>query len=144
MKKLFVIFALLATGIPGYSQLNQPVCGIYYTYDANGQRILREDKCVSNYDNPTHMNPFNGILYPNPTVGPFTVGFNERVAHFRLSVYTIDGTLVGIIEGEQAYEAHYDLSDYVDGSFIVSLWVRRDDESEAMQDFTVIKISDAG
>ena len=59
MKKLFFFIAFTIVSVAGYCQLGQPKCGIYYSYDQNGQRVLREYDCKQAYDEGTDKVLFN-------------------------------------------------------------------------------------
>ena len=139
MKKLFFFIAFTIVSVAGYCQLGQPKCGIYYSYDQNGQRVLREYDCKQAYDEGPEKVPFNPSLYPNPTNGPFTVALNELVASATMSVYGIGGEYIAAFEMEEGYEMSYDISGQVPGSYIVTVQVVRSDGTDAAQEFVLIK-----
>ncbi|HRO41413.1 MAG TPA: T9SS type A sorting domain-containing protein [Flavipsychrobacter sp.] len=136
----FCIFLALSGG--AFAQAYNPFdvsCGIFYTYDANGARILRKDDCVEpDVEHPVGAS-WNPIIYPNPTSGPFTVSYNELVASATMTIIAINGTHIAAIESGQGYELHYDISDHVPGTYIVSLQVVRDDGTSDSEEFTLIK-----
>lgn len=142
MKPLILFFAFLAFFVnAAHAQFSgAPVCGIYYSYDANGARILREDKCVSIPDHADPAFPFSGVLYPNPTSGPFTVGFNELVQSASMTVSTIEGVVVATASMGEGYEIEGSISGRADGTYLVNVQVTREDGTQTTQSFTLIKV----
>ena len=144
MKQTLFLFliVLLAGSVKAQPPVIKPddeLCGIYYSYDQNGQRVLREYDCKQAYDEGPEKVPFNPSLYPNPTNGPFTVALNELVASATMSVYGIGGEYIAAFEMEEGYEMSYDISGQVPGSYIVTVQVVRSDGTDAAQEFVLIK-----
>lgn len=51
----------------------------------------------------------------------------------------MNGRVLNIAELEASYEYTGYITDYVPGAYIIDVFVRREDESEATQKFTLIK-----
>ena len=139
---LFLFLMVLVSGsVKAQPPVTGTVCGIYYSYDANGQRTLRKYDCIGpEITSPVATNPFNGIVYPNPTMGKTTIGFNELVQLAKLTIYRIDGVLLDELSQGESYEMVYDFTDQVPGSYVLSLYVVREDGTEAEQEFVVIRM----
>lgn len=119
----------------------QEVCSIYYDYDAAGNRVKREYKCVDiNTPDPHQINPVLINLYPNPTAGPLTISFNELMATAHLTVYTTEAALVGELQCTSCYELKLDLSEPPAGAYILYLLLFRPEEDAPYESsYTVIK-----
>ncbi len=141
MKSIFLLIFLLLSGISLYAQWGGgPVCGIYYSYNANGERIQKKYDCVEpGTEGPAEIGSFHPVLYPNPTQGPIVVDYNELVSFATVSIYTIDGMHVAFLESGEGYSFHYDFADQVPGSYILVLTVIREGGEEAHKEFIVIK-----
>ena len=118
MKTLALLFfsALLQYN----SAFSQDICKIFYDYDANGQRVKRYHHCYDPNE-PGILVPFTPVLYPNPTSGRFNINFNELLETATLTVFSIDGGLIGQTDAGPAYEITYDLADQMPGSYVVTL-----------------------
>jgi hypothetical protein len=143
MRPLILFFTLLTfftNGADAQIFSSTPVCGIYYSYDANGARIQRKDDCKGLEDASHNDKALNGVLYPNPTSGSFTVAFNELVRSATISITTIDGLAIATLSMDEGYEIDGNIYGRADGTYLVNAQVTRDDGTQATQSFTLIKV----
>ncbi len=148
MKYTLLLVFLLLAGSPLYAQNftppppKPPVCGIYYDYDAAGQRTKRSYDCrVPNDGNPT-LPPIKEPsslpirLYPNPTGGPYTVEFLEPLqepVHYHW--YSPDGQILGGgIFSEP--RTNGDIAAWADGTYILVAYL-----PEGAEAIRVLKIT---
>lgn len=112
MKHLTFLIILFVYASAGKAQSQQTVCGIFYSYDANGERIQRKYNCI--YDGPAHPTdkPLYGVIYPNPTAGPFAVELNEFVLSVVMTVSNINGEQLSSVSRSQCWEISGDISPY--------------------------------
>jgi len=117
MRSIFIFCLLILSFGRTFAQTQ---CSIYYDYDPNGCRIKRYYKCIdSKAGQPQTISTFNPVLYPNPTDGVFTIGFNELLYKSTLTIY--------------------DLTRVAAGSYAVLLSAVRENNEMIRKEFTVVK-----
>lgn len=142
MKKIIFLSILAGYLIPGTLSAQIRDCRIYYTYDNAGNRIKRSQGCFDP-DRPDEPNkpqfPLNPFIYPNPTTGPVTVGWNELAESARIAIVDMGGVLKAEREETMCYEIEHDISAYVPGAYIVILSVLRSSGENEQHEFKIVK-----
>jgi len=136
MKPILMSLLLLACALNSYGQVT---CKIKYSYDANGQRTKRVYECSDpKYSEDLH-GTFRPIAYPNPNDGVFTVSFEELVRSARIIVNNMEGVMIAQYSMEEGYDRDIDIRYAVPGSYLVNIYVVREDNTEASESLVVIK-----
>lgn len=163
-KRLLVITLLLGSAIPVWSQNTNTgpsvICGIYYDYDAAGNRIRRMYDCRE-MEEPIGDEPqsfaLNGMgksappksqkpgtdaglgyisLFPNPTAGSYTVKLSkapEKPMHFHWYTDQMQILSSGTISSETFTG---DISSWADGVYILRVYSATEQHS-----FKVVKVT---
>jgi hypothetical protein len=115
-------------------------CNLVMQYDANGQRIKRFVNCEPE-NNPANPGPhFYPLVYPNPTVGGLTVAYNELVLNVRLQLTNMQGDILSVVEDQATSRTQLDISSFVPGTYLLSIFARREDYTDATETVSIIKI----
>jgi hypothetical protein len=139
MRSLFILLLLLACGLARHANA-QTVCGIQYTYDEDGNRIIRDYGCVTrpgpNDPAPVIDPTIVKSIYPNPTTGVFHAEFSEPLSQVFFSITTIDGAMIE--EREVAEEVNivtFDIGAYAPGNYILTVIAGNE-----MESYTITKL----
>lgn len=103
-------------------------CTIRYRYDAAGNRVKREFKCVVpdiyNPGPPVVAEPRGGIsvVYPNPTTGVINVSFSELVSNAEFTIFSVSGSIIQTYTLTQpSVLVTFDLSAQVPGTYFITV-----------------------
>ncbi len=132
---LFAAIMFISFAAQGQGQVPRYTCGIWYDYDAAGNRIKRYYDCKDNYagdtppaagglvlqnnNNPSNRDTQNTpatdhvdgdskvTLYPNPTQDQFYIKLPKAGIHIHFHLYDAKGSIIssGYIDGA-LYEGH--------------------------------------
>lgn len=127
MKKIITILLVLLCNFC-YAQNTQTMCGIWYDYDAAGNRVKRYYDCkeISNVDGGgtygskgTNQDQTNNqvtnsnkdvIVFPNPVKDYFTIRLTDIKSRTHFHLYDSKGSIVfsGNVEGNSStYDIHF-------------------------------------
>ncbi len=164
MKTALMLLLLALAGNTASAQSNPPVCGIYYDYNAVGQRIKRSYDCRAIPDGGGGHTPGGGgstsrmappgregavlstpeklssgiEVYPNPTAGPYTIalsGAPKEPVHYHW--YNERGQILssGIMKEQKASG---NIASWADGVYLLQVYTPAGTES-----FRVVKVTSA-
>lgn len=141
MKQLLLIIAILfcidnnvfAQGIN-----DDPVCGIWYTYDNAGQRIKRKFECKdSRYEQ--EATPIRLNIFPNPTDGGVTGVTDETMDELSMTIYNIGGILVTSTSCLECNHLSLDISYQLQGTYVVRMFGTKQGYDNLDKSTTIIK-----
>jgi hypothetical protein len=109
-----------------------PICGIYFDYDAAGNRIKRYYDCKTiepGPEEPIEISTFypdisgsDGYarIFPNPALSYVSISFSRPVEHVHFHLYDAKGSILqsGSITGSSY---RIELSGYADGIYLIAL-----------------------
>lgn len=159
MKRFILCGILLSGGSALMAQSSGPICGIYFDYDATGNRIKREHRCEVHPDpngpvsdpggNPNARMPApqnskgtesiaaSVTVYPNPTAGAYVIRLSKSPEKpVRYVWYDERGQRMatGVLTGQ---ETSGNIGSWPDGAYIVQVHV-----PWGIQTFRIAKLSD--
>ncbi|HQE12805.1 MAG TPA: hypothetical protein PLQ78_08660 [Flavipsychrobacter sp.] len=143
MKHLLLIIAILfcidnnvfAQGIN-----NDPICGIWYDYDAAGQRIKRYYECKDPYNQEGQVRfPIGVNIFPNPTDGGVTGVTDETMDELSMTIYNIGGILVTSTSCTECNHLSLDISYQLQGTFVVRMFGTKQGYDNLDKSTTIIK-----
>ena len=107
-------------------------CRIRYSYDAAGNRIKREYRCISHDPYGNDPVPNTGIItvYPNPTTGVFHAEFSETVDEAYFVISASNGAVVQTYELMQPSQmVTFDITAQVPGTYFLTVWALNQEET---------------
>ncbi len=142
MKKIFLaLIILLSISDKTSAQIqnpNEPVCRIWYDYDANGQRVKRYYECKDPMGEVA-LHPIRLELFPNPTGGTIIVVGSETADVFVARIFKIDGIEIAAETCYDCNEIRFDVSDQPTGTYVVNVLLQKQGYDDLQKGVTVIK-----
>jgi hypothetical protein len=141
IQSIALLFVVILTFTAKHSLAQSEDCRIRYSYDAAGNRIKREYKCITisgPYDpGPETGNPGSVLtVHPNPTTGVFHGSFSETVSSASFVIYASNGSVVQTYQLMQpAVMVTFDITAQVPGTYFLTVWALNRQETH-----TIIKI----
>lgn len=130
---LLAVLTLLAGNVSAQTTEGGEDCRIRYSYDATGNRIKREYKCItphSPYDPGAPVTPGILTVYPNPTTGVFHAEFSETVDAAYFVISASNGAVIQTYELMQpSAMVTFDITAQVPGTYFLTVWALNKEET---------------
>lgn len=134
-KIVFLIAILLTAGYLNAQVIPPGTCGLWYKYDAAGNRISSEYFCNatgSPINMKTTVNPVKDeaapsdessfvkvdVLFPNPTTGRFTIRFARALNNTPILITDATGRTIRQLTGN-GYSLEFDISGQAAGTYYI-------------------------